>query len=696
MGRNIRIVLSALPIVLFLSLLTFMSGCKNNLGGGHETPPAAPSLLAASALSSSSIRLTWTDNSDNETGFKIQRSPNGVATWALVTTAGEGTTLYDDQGLSSSTTYYYRVCATSSLADSDWSNTAFAATPPIGGSPAISLSPMSLSFSAVQGGASPAAKTVSVTNIGAGTLSGLSTSVSYTNGSGWLSASLDTATAPATLTVTATTGSFAAGTYNATVSVSSVVASNSPQTVAVSFVISSSGPAISLSPTSLSFSAVQGGASPAAKTVSVTNIGTGTLSGLSASVSYANGSGWLSASLNTTTAPATLTVTATTGSLAAGTYNATVSVSSGVASNSPQTVAVSFAISAGATYTLTTSVSPAASGSVARNPDAASYSSGTVVTLTATPNSGYAFSNWSGGATGMANPTTVTMNANKSVTAYFSNVPVLSGPSSATGPFQLTWTYTWPGLVSTNDHYELEYSYNQTSGYTLLAKYPDNVRTSPYTDTITPEAVDIGKTSYFRVRALVNGNYTSYSNVVAVSVPYLNLTFYPNYDNGMLYNSQDSSVANAVYSNAKDMAGASYFYDMYGYLFGYLVGSSAFRFDINNFIAGRTINKATLILWPYDLPGDFTGTYAVNALANNWSGSTITFNNCPSYYTGSVSTKGAPVSTAVSWNFDVTAIVRAWASGSMSNYGLLLRDYNIQAPGYSATEGSTSIPWSPR
>ena len=587
MGRNIRIVLSALPIVLFLSLLTFMSGCKNNLGGGHETPPAAPSLLAASALSSSSIRSTWTDNSDNETGFKIQRSPNGVASWALVTTAGEGATLYDDQGLNPSTTYYYRVCATSSLTDSDWSNTAFAATQPIGGSPGISLSPISLSFSAVQGGASPAAKTVSVTNIGSGTLSGLSASVSYTNGSGWLSASLNTATAPATLTVTATTGSLAAGTYNATVSVSSGVASNSPQTVAVSFVISSSWSCHQPVAHKLELLRLSGRGKPGSKDRLGDEYRNRHLERAERErqlrerqrlverlAEYHHGSRYPHRHSHHGIA------------CRWNLQRDGIRVLGG-GEQQPANGGRQLCYFGGATYTLTTSVSPAASGSVARNPDAASYSSGTVVTLTATSNSGYAFSNWSGDATGMANPTTVTMNANKSVTAYFSIVPVLSGPSSATGPFQLTWTYTWPGLVSTNDHYELEYSYNQTSGYTLLAKYPDNVRTSPYTDTITPEAVDIGKTSYFRVRALVNGNYTSYSNVVAVSVPYLNLTFYPNYDNGMLYNSQDSSVANAVYSNAKDMAGASYFYDMYGYLFGYLVGSSAFRFDINNFIAGQ-------------------------------------------------------------------------------------------------------------
>ena len=100
-------------------------------------------------------------------------------------------------------------------------------------------------------------------------------------------------------------------------------------------------PTILLSTLTANFGTTQGGPNPAAQMISVNNSGGGTLNGLSASVSYTTGSGWLSASLNTTTAPSTLTLSATTGSLASGTYTARVSVASGVAGNSPQTVTLS-------------------------------------------------------------------------------------------------------------------------------------------------------------------------------------------------------------------------------------------------------------------------------------------------------------------------------------------------------------------
>ena len=62
----------------------------------------------------------------------------------------------------------------------------------------------------------------------------------------------------------------------------------------------------------------------------------------------------------------------------------------------------------------------AVNGSVTKNPDQANYDSNAVVQLTAVPATGYHFTVWSGNASGSATPVSVTMNANKNVTASFS------------------------------------------------------------------------------------------------------------------------------------------------------------------------------------------------------------------------------------------------------------------------------------
>jgi hypothetical protein len=65
-------------------------------------------------------------------------------------------------------------------------------------------------------------------------------------------------------------------------------------------------------------------------------------------------------------------------------------------------------------------VTTSGGGQVSVSPSGGSYAPGTLVTLTAVPDAGYAFRGWSGALTGTTNPATLLMDANKSVTASFS------------------------------------------------------------------------------------------------------------------------------------------------------------------------------------------------------------------------------------------------------------------------------------
>jgi C1A family cysteine protease len=87
--------------------------------------PAAPSNLSATAISSSQVNLSWTDNASNETGFMIERCTGGTCSYISV---GANTTTYSDTGLMASTPYIYRVKASNSGGDSAYSDNASATT----------------------------------------------------------------------------------------------------------------------------------------------------------------------------------------------------------------------------------------------------------------------------------------------------------------------------------------------------------------------------------------------------------------------------------------------------------------------------------------------------------------------------------------------------------------------------------------
>src|SRR3989475_12715210 len=90
-------------------------------------PPTAPTNLAATAASSTQVDLSWTNTSTTQTGVKIERSTDNV-TFTQTALAPPTAVRYSDTALSASTTYFYRVRATSASGDSAYSNTASATT----------------------------------------------------------------------------------------------------------------------------------------------------------------------------------------------------------------------------------------------------------------------------------------------------------------------------------------------------------------------------------------------------------------------------------------------------------------------------------------------------------------------------------------------------------------------------------------
>jgi len=93
--------------------------------------PAAPSNLTITSLLTNRVSLSWSDNSGDESGFKIQRKKGATGTYADIRTTGANVTSYtdNDSALRDGTLYYYRVCATNAAGDSAFSNEVSGTTP---------------------------------------------------------------------------------------------------------------------------------------------------------------------------------------------------------------------------------------------------------------------------------------------------------------------------------------------------------------------------------------------------------------------------------------------------------------------------------------------------------------------------------------------------------------------------------------
>lgn len=115
-------------------------------GSVDISTPNAPSGLGVSALSDTEISISWLDNSNNETGFRIERSVDGTS-WSEFAVVASNVKSFTDTGLVSEITYQYRVRAYNGNGNSGYSNIGSATTKVavvetcINNTPALSITP---------------------------------------------------------------------------------------------------------------------------------------------------------------------------------------------------------------------------------------------------------------------------------------------------------------------------------------------------------------------------------------------------------------------------------------------------------------------------------------------------------------------------------------------------------------------------
>jgi trimeric autotransporter adhesin len=206
--------------------------------------------------------------------------------------------------------------------------------------PVQAVSPGLVAFTGSQGG-SPQTVSLQISNTGSGSLS-YTLAASTSSGGNWLSASSTsgaaTPSAPSTVTLTATPGSLAAGTYSGQVA---ITGGGSTTNVPVTLSIAAANPIVLLSQTALSFTAVAQGGTPLPQSFGILNTGTGTMNWSAT----ASGGTWLqiSPASGTVQTPYTdvsmVSVAVNPAGLAAGNYSGTIQVSAASA-NSPQVMTV--------------------------------------------------------------------------------------------------------------------------------------------------------------------------------------------------------------------------------------------------------------------------------------------------------------------------------------------------------------------
>lgn len=361
-------------------------------GGSAPRPtsaPAAPSNLVARAVSSSQINLTWQTNSTNQTGYKLQRKPDG-GVWKDIDATIQGTAFSNTAGLSPNTRYFYRVRAFNSSGHSTHSNEASNTTFPGSGATCN----LTITSSNPNGGVSVASM------IGTSNYQSATTPANRAFAAG----TLVTVTCPLTLTSGQVFQKWQLNGVDHDWDEVATVTMSTAQTLTA--IYGSNAPSLRTPATLV----IEGPSSVDENSSTLYR----------AKVTYSDGAtAYVNASWEETSSHAdisgsgrldTESVTSNKSIAIAATYTA-----GGVTKVAGKTVTIRDS-SPAQTYTLTLN---ATNGHITPSPRATHFATGTVVSLTAYPDDGFVRTGWSGDASGNERTITVRMDKNRAVTAHF-------------------------------------------------------------------------------------------------------------------------------------------------------------------------------------------------------------------------------------------------------------------------------------
>ncbi len=205
------------------------------------------------------------------------------------------------------------------------------------GQDSLTVSPSSYAFTATVGGSFQ-----STTFQVGSSAAALSYTLAYSSTQNWFIATANSATTPATITVTANPGNLSIGTYTGTITLTPSGASTTPVTIQLSLSVVGAN-SLTVTPNVLSFSAVTGSTTTSAAQTLTVSSGTNNVP-FTASVAYSQPASinWLQVSPLGGVTSTTLSVAANPTGLATGTYNATITIATGT--GSAQVVNVTYTV----------------------------------------------------------------------------------------------------------------------------------------------------------------------------------------------------------------------------------------------------------------------------------------------------------------------------------------------------------------
>jgi hypothetical protein len=361
----------------------------------------------------------------------------------------------------------------------------------------LTASPTSVSYTATQGAANPSAQTIAISSNGTWTAS---------ENAAWLSISSTSGTGNGSISATATTGALTEGTYNALIAVSAAGAT--PVSIPVTFTVTAPSPTLSVSPTALTVTGIQGGTNPASQTVAVTSSGSWTAS---------SSATWLTLTPSSGTGNGSIAAGVALSSAVVGPNNATITVTSGGVA---RTIAVTLSVSAASLTASPTSVSYTATQGAA-NPSAQTIAISSNGTWTASENAAWL----SLSPTSGSNNGTITASVNTATATQGNNsttITVMSGGVTSTVNVTLTMSPPSSSSVTLTWNANTE---SDLSGYRVYRATSSGAYGAPIatiqgnTTTYIATGLQFGTTYFFVVTAYdIAGNESAYSNEVSKSI----------------------------------------------------------------------------------------------------------------------------------------------------------------------------------